>query len=125
MDPRHGTFRNYRRIIGREHANALLALERPTDAAASVRSLLREQPGAHDLLGGSTLAACATAVRDSTSISGEQKSRLIIEYGDEAIALLRRSIDKGEAKPGSLDDDRFTALRERDDFQQLLRSLHF
>jgi hypothetical protein len=77
-------------------------------------------------------AACvfslaSAAVRKDEKILAEEQAKLGREYADRAMELLRRAVAKGYGQPADLKhmktDTDLDALRQREDFQKLLKDL--
>ncbi|MBI5849651.1 MAG: protein kinase, partial [Planctomycetes bacterium] len=125
IDPAHVGYLGYRKIAGRELANACLALDRPADAASAVREMVRELPdsGTHHWLAGQLLAACATGTRADEKLPADQRDARVAEYGDEAMHLLQAAARRRQADPTAFGHPAFEALRDRPDFLALRAEL--
>jgi tetratricopeptide (TPR) repeat protein len=92
-------------------------------AAQKLRDLGWDPPGnAYDAA--KYLALCIPIVRQDDRTTAEQRDKQAAFYGDEAMKLLREAVARGHkdaARPKR--DPDFDALRERQDFQNLLTDL--
>ncbi|MCA8975749.1 MAG: serine/threonine protein kinase [Planctomycetes bacterium] len=123
IDPTASDYRDYRRILGKEIAIAHVLEGRHVEAAAALRTLLTEQPEGSQWTCGRLFAVCAKASMFDDGLSAEDKARLAAGYGDEAVAALRRAAAAGTIDAKGLDSTAFDAIRERDDFRELLAGL--
>jgi hypothetical protein len=70
------------------------------------------------------LGRCILLVQQDIKLPLPQSQKLQQEYGDQAIALLRKAIQKGYRDAEEMrEEPDLQVLHEREDFQQLLREL--
>lgn len=119
IDPDYQAFRNYQRIIARELANILIALEDHAAAATAIRELVAAQPNKHDWQAAVQLASCATICHRSTAMSADDKQRFIKTYGDAAMDHLQRAEKANQVDPAGLASGAFDAVRSRPNFAAL------
>ncbi len=96
------------------------------EAAAAVEAMIRESPeGAQDFLEAShLLARCASVAQSDPSASQSARDASSKRYGDRAVDLLRKAVDRGSADPDDVrNNPAFDALRGRADFSTLAADL--
>jgi hypothetical protein len=115
-----------RRSVARSEVNladALVGLGDHRAAAATAQRISREFPDHDDdvFLAASFLARCVPLAGGDASLPDPVRSKLGREYGEQAVALLRRTLQRGFVKAEQLRrEESFAPLRPRADFQELL-----
>ncbi|HXG09866.1 MAG TPA: hypothetical protein VNK04_08770 [Gemmataceae bacterium] len=70
------------------------------------------------------MALCIPLVEKHEKLDAEQRKAAVQFYGDEAMKLLRDAVAKGFKDAAHMKKDRdLDPLRQREDFQELLREL--
>lgn len=123
IDPDYKAFRNYQRIIAREYANILIALEKHAEAATAVREFVAAQPTGHDWQAAVQLASCATICQRSATMPDSDKVRFIKIYGDEAMSHLHKAEKANQIELTGLAVGAFDAIRSRSEFIELRKRI--
>jgi hypothetical protein len=95
-------------------------------AAGSAREAAALLPpdGAEAIRTARVFARCAKLVTKKSKLSKEERAKKEAAYAAEAVAVLRRVAQAGYRDIEKIErDEAFTALRERPDFQKLVRDL--
>jgi hypothetical protein len=124
--PRHPA---YERALARHYRCLAEAVVRLGDHAAAARAA-RETPRTSgpdewDRFWAGILARCIPLAEQDSTLAAEESEALARAYGDEAMALLRQGSRRGSG-PGSdrlKADPNLAPLRQRADFQKLVRDL--
>jgi tetratricopeptide (TPR) repeat protein len=119
----------YRRFLSHNCQNlalTLLALREHEGAAGAAREMARIFPDqladAYDAA--CLLARCVPLAEKDARLSEKDQNRLVQQYGDQALELLRTAIRNGFRNAAHLDQDAdFNPLRARADFQEIVTKL--
>ena len=69
------------------------------------------------------LGRAAGLAREDATLTGEQRARVVREYSDAAMTLLREAFDRGWRNPAALAKATADLLEPRGDFRELLAKL--
>ncbi|MBI1852018.1 MAG: serine/threonine protein kinase [Planctomycetes bacterium] len=120
--------RAYQRLLGGCFENlseVLVRLGSHGEAAHAVESMVRESPeGEQNYLEAShLLARCVSLAEKEDSTSEAERDAAAKRYGDRAIDLLRKAIDRGTVDDDVRHNPAFDAIRAREDFSTIVADL--
>jgi tetratricopeptide (TPR) repeat protein/serine/threonine protein kinase len=122
IDPRNPRYRLCLRNHYWNLAEALLGRAEHGKAARVAAELPGLYPDAwqDSVRAAGYLYRCAALAAKDTALPGDRRKELVEAYGHQAVALLRRALDRGWEDVTAVKAPVFEPLRGRDDFQKLL-----
>ncbi|HXG10518.1 MAG TPA: tetratricopeptide repeat protein, partial [Gemmataceae bacterium] len=125
-NPRHPTYRQFYRnnLRALVQAHAGLLDQAAAVQTAQTRRDLGWDPPADAYNAACALALCIPIVEQHEKLDADKRKAAVQFYGDEAMKLLRDAVGKGWKGAAHMQKDRaLDPLRQREDFQELLREL--
>jgi tetratricopeptide (TPR) repeat protein len=126
-NPRSATYRKHLRVDYENLAGTFLDLGNHEQAGRATRKMLEHYPNRPENLYSAAriLARCVPLARADGKLPEPLRDQTAGSYADQAVALLRSSIDNGFRDAKRLQQDTsFEAVRPRQDFQHLLGRLN-
>jgi tetratricopeptide (TPR) repeat protein/serine/threonine protein kinase len=122
IDPENPRYRWFLRNHHWNLAEALVRLGEHGEAAKAAAELPGLYPDGwqEPFRAAGFYARCARAAAKEDGLTEDKRKELVETYGSQAVALLRRAVDKGWKDVAALKAPVFEPLRTRDDFQKLV-----